>query len=374
MKKLILFACLSLLAVGQTIAQDYTLTRGIPGIIFGYPSEVPLIDDQSDVGTIVWPNLSEITYMGEYTLIAVDGVRIPNRIRSSPFRRHEASCLAVDLLPGQHTLSVSYSEYLPLVGSGRRTYNISSPAPVDVVVDVEAGGVYQLRALLSQGAFTGFSVDRELTDPTIIDRLAQSRKVNRIAYTPLAGRAGTIQSVQSASERRTVQPAKPKIVRPATQRRTVPPATPRRTVQKTVQSPTPTEVMPPITTQATAQLPDDVVLIHIYRVKKMAGAAIGYNIHWDDDVIWRAKNNSKATIRLTVAGAAALWAKTESRVELPFDIQLGCEYYVRCGIKMGAFVGRPELELVDATTGKAEFNAIPSSVTEISIPAHAPTE
>jgi len=31
---------------------------------------------------------------------------------------------------------------------------------------------------------------------------------------------------------------------------------------------------------------------------------------------------------------------------------------VRCGIDMGAFVGRPSLELVDSSTGKAEFTAM----------------
>jgi hypothetical protein len=138
-----------------------------------------------------------------------------------------------------------------------------------------------------------------------------------------------------------------------------------------------TSVVPataPATVQAAAQLSGDVALIYIYRVRRMAGAAIGYDIHWGDETIWRAKNNSKATIRLSEAGIAALWAKTESRVDLPLDIQLGHEYYVRCGMKMGAFVGRPELELVDAATGKAEFDAIASTVPDIVIPVSAPTE
>lgn len=53
-----------------------------------------------------------------------------------------------------------------------------------------------------------------------------------------------------------------------------------------------------------------------------------------------------------------LWAKTESKVEVPVDFEYGREYYLRCGVKMGAFVGRPTLELVDHTTGKLEFTTI----------------
>jgi hypothetical protein len=40
---------------------------------------------------------------------------------------------------------------------------------------------------------------------------------------------------------------------------------------------------------------------------------------------------------------------------VPIDVVFGKSYYLRCGIKMGALVGRPTLELVDYQTGKAEF-------------------
>jgi hypothetical protein len=152
----------------------------------------------------------------------------------------------------------------------------------------------------------------------------------------------------AASSRRTVQPAAP--------RGEVQPAAPRRSVQ-----PASAQVAPVAAGagEASAELTDDIALVHIYRVGQLAGAAIGYDIHLDDQVIWRARNKSKATIRMGKAGIAALWAKTESRIDLPIDIRLGHEYYVRCGVRMGAFVGRPGLELVDAATGRAEFESIP---------------
>lgn len=106
------------------------------------------------------------------------------------------------------------------------------------------------------------------------------------------------------------------------------------------------------------QLSDDCALIHLYRKSSMAGAAISYDVNLDDEKVYRAKNKSKTTIRLTKAGAATLSAKTETKTELPINIELGKEYYVNCGIKMGALVGRPKMEIVDNVKGKSEFDKI----------------
>jgi len=81
-------------------------------------------------------------------------------------------------------------------------------------------------------------------------------------------------------------------------------------------------------------------------------------LHLDDEVVFRVKNNSKTTIRVTSEGPKTLWAKTEKRIELPVDIRFGREYYIRCGVGMGAFVGRPKLEFVDNYEGKAQVEKI----------------
>ena len=103
---------------------------------------------------------------------------------------------------------------------------------------------------------------------------------------------------------------------------------------------------------------DDCVLLHFYRPGSMMGAAISYNLYLDDEVIFRVKKKSKTTLKITSEGLKTFWAKTESRAELPVDVQLGQEYYIRCGLGMGAFVGRPRLEIVDNKTGKSEFAKI----------------
>ena len=50
------------------------------------------------------------------------------------------------------------------------------------------------------------------------------------------------------------------------------------------------------TTQASPELTNDIALLHIYRVGRMAGAAIGYDVYLGDDVIYRARNNSKIRV------------------------------------------------------------------------------
>jgi hypothetical protein len=107
------------------------------------------------------------------------------------------------------------------------------------------------------------------------------------------------------------------------------------------------------------QLTDDCALLHIYRNSSMVGMIVSYHIHLDDEPLFRVKNKSKTTVMVTEEGMGILWAKTESKTELPIDIQFGHEYYIRCGVGMGAFVGRPTIELVNNRMGKFEFDKIP---------------
>ena len=109
------------------------------------------------------------------------------------------------------------------------------------------------------------------------------------------------------------------------------------------------------------QLSDDCALLHIYRPGTMKGMAVSYDLHLEDEVVFRVKNKTKTTLRITGEGLKTLWAKTETRVELPVDVKLGHEYYIQCGLSFGALVGRPKLEIVDNKKGKDEFAKIPSN-------------
>jgi hypothetical protein len=99
-------------------------------------------------------------------------------------------------------------------------------------------------------------------------------------------------------------------------------------------------------------------LLHFYRPKSMVGAAISYNVRMEEEQLFRAKNNSRQTVRVTRFGLQTIQAKTESKSEIRIDIEPGMEYYIRCDMKMGAFVGRPSIKLMDRETGKAEYEAV----------------
>jgi hypothetical protein len=98
----------------------------------------------------------------------------------------------------------------------------------------------------------------------------------------------------------------------------------------------------------------DYAVLHVYRYSG-PGAAIGYDLHLGDTVLCRVINNFKTTLHITKDGMNTLWARTESKAEIPVDFEFGRVYYLRCGITTGVLLGRPKLDLVDAKTGKIEF-------------------
>jgi hypothetical protein len=97
--------------------------------------------------------------------------------------------------------------------------------------------------------------------------------------------------------------------------------------------------------------------IFVYRPRG-AGALVGYDLYLGDSVICRVKNNSKQEIKISKKGINLLWAKTESKSEIPIDIEFGKEYYLKCTIGMGILVGRPQLQLIDRIQGKSQYNSI----------------
>ena len=100
----------------------------------------------------------------------------------------------------------------------------------------------------------------------------------------------------------------------------------------------------------------DFALLHIYR-SSPTGSLVSYDLHLGDSTICRVQNKWKKTFKIKKDGLNTIWAKTESKVEIPINIKLGQEYYLRCGVSMGAFVGRPKLEIIDNQLGKAEYQS-----------------
>ena len=102
---------------------------------------------------------------------------------------------------------------------------------------------------------------------------------------------------------------------------------------------------------------EDYAIINVYRAGGQ-GALVNYDLYLGDEILCRVTNNFCESIKVYIDGFNSLWARTETKAEIPINVEFGKMYYVRCGIKMGEFVGRPSLEMVDKKTGKIEFNAI----------------
>ena len=102
---------------------------------------------------------------------------------------------------------------------------------------------------------------------------------------------------------------------------------------------------------------DNFAILNVYR-HRGPGTLVNYDLHLGDSTICRVSNNFKATIKVQKEGLNTLWAKTESKAELPIDIEMGHTYYLRCGIRMGFLVGKPSIQLVDYKSGKIEFDSI----------------
>lgn len=98
-------------------------------------------------------------------------------------------------------------------------------------------------------------------------------------------------------------------------------------------------------------------VFYIYRPSG-PGFLVNYDLHLGDTVLCRVMNNWKTTIKVNKDGMNTLWAHTEAKKEVPVNVKFGKAYYIRCGITMGAFVGHPDIEILDNGTGKAEYESI----------------
>ena len=103
----------------------------------------------------------------------------------------------------------------------------------------------------------------------------------------------------------------------------------------------------------------DCAIIYFYRTSGI-GPLVNYEVHVGDTGVYKAKVNSRAEVKIYEASDVEIWAKTEARSSIPLKLELGKEYYVRCAVTMGAFVGRPLLELVPASYGRGEYESVKS--------------
>lgn len=99
-----------------------------------------------------------------------------------------------------------------------------------------------------------------------------------------------------------------------------------------------------------SRLPDnaDYAVVHFYRPRYFTGSAIGYKIkHNDKNSIGRIRNGSYFEYKIKDFGEHKFIAKTEAETSVTLNIEKGKEYFIRCGIKMGVIVARPEMYKIE---------------------------
>ena len=83
-----------------------------------------------------------------------------------------------------------------------------------------------------------------------------------------------------------------------------------------------------------------------------------YDVHLNNDVVYRSKNKTKSAVKIYTAGDYEIWGKTETRESLKLKVELGKEYYVKTFVHFGVALWRPSIELRNALEGKAEYDSI----------------
>ena len=102
----------------------------------------------------------------------------------------------------------------------------------------------------------------------------------------------------------------------------------------------------------------DYAVIYFYRPSNGYGSFLGYKINTEkDSIIGRMRNGEKFEFKTTKFGNQTFYGELETKKEIVINVEKGKEYYVRCGVKTGIMVGRPELTVVDNHIGKKEFAA-----------------
>ena len=97
--------------------------------------------------------------------------------------------------------------------------------------------------------------------------------------------------------------------------------------------------------------------LYLYRPKNAVGGLVGYNIYVNDSVICKLKNNMKVAVRLYKEGPVKIWPHTETK-KVEVNIRFGEEYFIKFAMVSGLVGAHPELNLINAEQGKAEYTSM----------------
>ncbi len=100
-------------------------------------------------------------------------------------------------------------------------------------------------------------------------------------------------------------------------------------------------------------------MLYVYRPSSFVGAGVYYDIHTNnnkkDEIIGTLRNGGFIEKEITPNENLEVWAKTEAKSSVSFDIKPNETYCVKGGVGVGLLVGRPNLEIVDKALCEKEI-------------------
>ncbi|WP_430400310.1 hypothetical protein [Flavobacterium sp.] len=103
----------------------------------------------------------------------------------------------------------------------------------------------------------------------------------------------------------------------------------------------------------------DFALLHFYRPTSALGAFLGFKIKdKNDSIVGRLRNGEKFILKTKKFGKQSFYGELETKEELEINIEKGKEYFIRCSVKRGVMIGRPEIYLIENSIGINEFENV----------------
>lgn len=100
----------------------------------------------------------------------------------------------------------------------------------------------------------------------------------------------------------------------------------------------------------------DYAVIHFYRPLSNIGYALGFKVKDEQkNIMGRLRNGEKFAYKTQKIGTFSFTAELETQEVLTLNIEKGKEYFVKCGVRAGVFIGRPYFMLVENRIGRREY-------------------
>lgn len=113
--------------------------------------------------------------------------------------------------------------------------------------------------------------------------------------------------------------------------------------------------LPSVAFAADPAIPEGMALVHIYRLKSIAGMGASFDVYAGDKLICELKEGTGCATAVP-PGEIEIWSRFLSKGSVTLDVEAGREYYVRGSVTKGPlFLWRPHYAEVLERIGKGEI-------------------